>query len=209
MLGFIKKDLLLIKNNLKTFAVILIVYAFMSFSKSFDMSFILPLFAVMLFISTFSYDDYNNWNAYAVTLPNGRKNVVRGKYLSSLILILISALLGFIITIISSKITGNLKIDETVSALVGCIVSVIIIASVMFPLIFKYGSEKGRIYLFLLVFGITLLGGILSQIINIEAFFNNLEKLGNIWLIIIPIFSIIILTISYSISSKIYLKKEF
>ena len=32
-------------------------------------------------IATFSYDDVNNFNAYAITFPNGRRNVVLEKYL--------------------------------------------------------------------------------------------------------------------------------
>lgn len=209
MIGFIKKDLSLIKNNSKTLIVILFAYICMSFNKSFDMAFILPFFAVMIFISTFSYDDYNNWNAYAVTLPNGRKNVVRGKYIASIILVIISSLLCLLITLIASKMSGGMNIDETLSSLAGCVIGIIVIISFMFPLIFKFGSEKGRIYLFILVFGIALVGTLISKAIDLNSLINNLDKLGNLLFVIIPLICIIVLIISYFISSKIYLNKEF
>lgn len=82
MLGLIKKDFLLIKANSKSMVIIFIVYLMLAFQGIFDVTFIVPLIGIMLFISTFSYDDFNNWNSYAVTLPNGRKNVVRAKYIA-------------------------------------------------------------------------------------------------------------------------------
>ena len=76
MFGLIKKDFLLIKANLRSMMIVFIVYLILTFQGTFDVTFIVPLIGIMLFISTFSYDDFNNWNSYAVTLPNGRKNVV-------------------------------------------------------------------------------------------------------------------------------------
>ncbi len=68
-----KKDFLLIKANLKSMVIVFIVYLILAFQGTFDVTFIVPLIGIMLFISTFSYDDFNNWNSYAVTLPNGRE----------------------------------------------------------------------------------------------------------------------------------------
>lgn len=80
MLGLIKKDFLIIKANLKSMVITFIVYLMLAFQGTFDVTFIIPIIGIMLFISTFSYDDFNNWNSYAVTLPDGRRNVVRAKY---------------------------------------------------------------------------------------------------------------------------------
>ena len=73
MLGLIKKDFLLIKANLKSLSIIFIVFIVMMFQGSFDVAFVMPLLGIMMFISTFSYDDFNHWNSYAITFPNARK----------------------------------------------------------------------------------------------------------------------------------------
>ena len=99
MLGLIKKDFLLIKANLKSMIIIFVIYIMLAFQGTFDVTFIIPLIGIMLFISTFSYDDFNNWNSYAVTLPNGRKNVVRAKYIASIILTIILAAVALTIGI--------------------------------------------------------------------------------------------------------------
>ena len=67
MLGLIKKDFLIIKNNLKLIIVMLMVFFIMALGGQFNISFIPTFIIVMLFISTFSYDEYNNWDAYAIT----------------------------------------------------------------------------------------------------------------------------------------------
>ena len=98
MLGLIKKDFLLIKANLKSMIIIFVIYIMLAFQGTFDVTFIIPLIGIMLFISTFSYDDFNNWNSYAVTLPNGRKNVVKAKYIASIILIIMLGILSLVIS---------------------------------------------------------------------------------------------------------------
>lgn len=79
----------------------------------------------------------------------------------------------------------------------------------MYPLIFKYGIEKGRIGLFVLAFAIGSLAGFLSNMINIKIPEHLLTFFNNFWFIAIPIVILIMLLISYKISERIYLKKEF
>ena len=79
----------------------------------------------------------------------------------------------------------------------------------LYPLIFKYGIEKGRIGLFALTFAIVGIIGSLSRVIKIDISTNIISFLYNYWFIVIPIILITILLVSYKISEKIYLKKEF
>ena len=77
----------------------------------------------------------------------------------------------------------------------------------MYPLIFKFGMEKGRIVLFILVF---VMVGVITLLKNTIKIPTILVVLFNdYWFIVIPIILVISLLISYKISEKIYLKKEF
>ena len=207
MLGLIKKDLLLIKANLKSMIIIFVIYIMLAFQGTFDVTFIIPIIGIMLFISTFSYDDFNNWNSYAVTLPNGRKNVVRAKYI---ILMIILAVVAFFIGIGISYIkTNSINLDEIISSLMGTMLSSVIIISLLYPIVFKFGATNGRIILFAVVFGIAGIGTLIAQFIDMTPIINIINKLDNYLLIAIPIIYIILLGISYLISSKIYQNKEF
>ena len=209
MLGLIKKDLLMVKSNLKLVIVMLFVFFIMALQGQFNISFIPPLISVMLFMSTFSYDEYNKWDAYAITLPNGRKNIVKSKYVATIILILLSIIITILLNILVGIINNSLDFDNCISILVGCSFVIVCIQAIMYPLIFKYGIEKGRIGLFALTFAIVGIIGSLSRVIKIDISTNIISFLYNYWFIVIPIILITILLVSYKISEKIYLKKEF
>lgn len=210
MLGLIKKDLLLIKANLKSMIIIFVIYIMLAFQGTLDVTFIIPIIGIMLFISTFSYDDFNNWNSYAVTLPDGRRNVVRAKYIVSIILMIILAVIAFFIGIGISYIkTNSINLDEIISSLMGTMLSSVIIISLLYPIVFKFGATNGRIILFAVVLGIAGIGTLIAQFIDMAPIINIINKLDNYLLIAIPIIYIILLGISYLISSKIYQNKEF
>lgn len=209
MTGLIKKDLLMIKSNLKMILVILFVFFIMALQGEFDISFVPAFIVVMLFISTFSYDEFNKWDAYAATLPNGRKNVVKSKYVACLLLTFVTIILTIILNSLVGLINNNLEFDKFISTMMGCVFGVILIQSIMYPFIFKYGMEKGRIGLFVISFAIVGVIGLLSSVLKIKIPTNIVTFLDNYLFVIAPLISIILLLVSYKISEKIYLKKEF
>ncbi len=210
MLGLMKKDFLLMKANLKSMIVIFIVYFILAFQGNFDVTFLVPLIGIMLFVSTFSYDEFNNWNSYAVTLPNGRKNVVRAKYIASIIL---TAVLGVMCVIVSMGInyskTSSMNIEELVSSLMGIVLSSSIIISLFYPIMFKFGATNGRIILFAVVFGIAGIVALIGNIVDMTPIVNAMNGLDNYSFISVPIICVILLVLSYLISDKIYTNKEF
>ncbi len=210
MLGLVKKDFLLLKANLKTMIIIFIVYLIMIFQGLFDATFVVPLIGIMLFISTFSYDDFNKWNSYAITLPNGRKNVVKAKYIASIILTVILAILALLLSVMVSYVkTKGINLDEIISSLMGTVLSSVIIISFLYPIMFKFGATNGRIIMFAFVFGIAAVVGVIANFVDISFAINILNKLDNCLYIVIPVISIILLGVSYLISNKIYQNKEF
>lgn len=210
MLGFIKKDLLMVKGNLKTLAIIFVVFAIMSINGNGDFTFIPAFLSVMIMMSSFSYDEYNKTNAFMIALPNGNKNAVKSKYLATLLIALISILLTFIISIIAGYIQKSINIEDIFSALLGCFVGITIIQSIIYPFIFKYGVEKSRIGIFVGIFGMS---GILSLLLKSGIHIKIPQSIVNFFttygIIILVLVTILILYISYRISESIYLKKEF
>lgn len=211
MKGLVLKDLLLIKGNLRTLLIIFFGFMIMALNNIATVSFIIPFFAVMMCISTFNYDEYNKWNAYAITLPGGRKNIVKSKYISTILLVVLSSIISILVSIIIGNINGNINYEETFSTLFGGLFGIFLVMSIMYPLIYKYGNEKGRLFLFIGVFLITAVGGVIFNTvdtsgINKPAIIDFLDKFG---LYLLPIVSLVILYISYSVSVRIYKNKDF
>lgn len=210
MLGLIKKDLLMIKSNFKLLVILLFIYSIMAFQGQMDLSFLLPFMSVMIMISTFSYDNYNKWDAYAITLPNGRKNSVKAKYLATILLVIITTIIVTILSItIAYARTKSIDIENVISNIIGSVFAITLLQSIMYPSIYKFGVEKARIGLFIIVFGIAIIGSILAKVFDFESLFQILDVLNNYWMIIFPIIMLIVLYISYKISESIYKKKEY
>lgn len=208
MLGLIKKDLLMIKGNWKLVLIIFIVFICMAANGDGNFAFIPALISVMLFMSTFSYDEYSKWDIYAFSLPNGRKDIVKAKYVATIILILGSILLTMVLCLLTGYLKHKIEISYTLNTMFGCGAGVLILQSILYPLIFKFGIEKSRIGIFVGVFGVT---GIISFLLEkgLTLPENLVTLLNNYSMIIIPIFIIVMLLISYKISVFIYQKKEF
>ena len=211
MKGLILKDLLLIKGNLRTLLIIFFGFMIMALNNISTVSFIIPFFAVMMCISTFNYDEYNKWNTYAITLPGGRKSIVQSKYIATILLVVLSSIVSILVSIIIGNINGNINYEETFSTLFGGLFGISLVMSIMYPLIYKYGNEKGRLFLFIGIFLITAVGGLIFNTIDISginkpAIIDFFDKFG---LYLLPIVTLVILYISYSVSVRIYKNKEF
>lgn len=210
MKGLILKDLLLVKSNIRTIIVVLFIFLITIFNDASSVTFLFPLFSIIMCLTTFSYDEYNKWDAYAITLTNNRKLVIKSKYVFTIIMLIITSLFAFIINIIVNNINGNLNIEEITSNVLGGLFGILVFISIMYPIIYKFGIEKARIFILVISFAVTFILGYLFKNIDINMSSNGIIKFLDTYLIlIIPILSIIIVFISYLISYKFYSKKDF
>ena len=86
----------------------------------------------------------------------------------------------------------------------------LILQSVLYPVIYKYGIEKSRIGIFVGVFGISSIAALLMKSdLKIQIPPAIITLLNHYWMIILPIVVVIVLLLSYKISEHLYLKKEF
>lgn len=207
MKGMIKKELLMVKNNYKTILLSLLIFIFYSALFEMDMPFFLPFMGLMVCISTMNYDEYNNWHAYATTFPKGRINVVKSKYLSTIVITLALTIVSIILSFIIGSDGGSLDVEDSLSTIIGELFIIIFFISLLFPLLFKFDLEKGRIAMIILVLGIFGILYFEKVIYDIPTYITNF--FDSYFPIVFVILSLILLPISYCISKIIYLHREF
>lgn len=206
MIGLIKKDWLMIKSNLLTFIIMIGIVTYLAFTGS-NMFFMIPFMGFILYFSTFSYDEYNKWDAYSITLPGGRKNIVLSKYIGTLIIILISSIITVGLIFVIKNLGVQIDMDGFLEQELGMLFAIILIMSFAYPFIYKFGVEKSRIGLMVVSFGIAGLATLALQKISIPTeLINILDKYG---FIVFTLGSLLSVIISYLISKNIYSKKEF
>ena len=211
MLGLMKKDLYLLKASLKArsmILVMLVIYFVAAGSGDSIFTFIPTYIVFMSMLSTFSYDEYNQFDAFAVSLPNGRKNVVRAKYVVTLLISAITALLTVLISGVAGLIFGRgLELSGLLESFIGAMCALLILQALFYPLIFKFGINKGRVMVFVLAMAVGALIFLLSQM-------NGLPKidagiLDRYFAVLMPLLLLALMGLSYLISQRIYGKKQF
>lgn len=220
--GLIKKDLL----NLSSYKASLIIVIFccgIAIISTGSINYgpiIICTILGMISLSTFSYDEISKSNRYILTLPANRKELVREKYILAIGAAILGGILGMLLTIIVVNIMNyiraeniiNLDYQSLIISTMGGIFAISFLQAIQIPSMYKWGAEKGRIQMFILVLiFIAILGGIYFLInktnINVDMEIVNsfINKFG-IWILIIS--TIVMYFVSYKIAYKIYKNKE-
>ena len=217
MKGLLIKDFKLMLNQKNFFILIVLILVATACFLDFDYYFLIGyfMFICSLFtISTISYDEFDNGNAFLFTLPFSRSRYVEEKYCFGILAGTCSWFLSFVITTIIQMINSNNFIfsDWMLSTLVMLPIMFVMLA-ILIPFQLKYGSENGRIAIIIFLGGgfvvCYLLANLLAQSqINFNSlisFINNVDPL--IILLIIFAICLAILFVSMKISKRIVLKK--
>lgn len=219
MSGLLLKELLIMKGTWKTYLFLIVFYAIFSFigNPMFFASMVVVIL-MMLPLSSVAADEQARWDVYAAALPNGRRAVVRAKYQFSFLTLgaafLISCLVSLLVVLLG-RANGNEYLDFVFTSLASVAVG-LFADMIIYPLLFKFGSQKARI-LMGLVFGILVAAfaiGILFLSFGNSTFSDVLlftsSALSPVILLAAAIVLLLLVAIiSYRISCRIYEKKEF
>ena len=144
MKGLLKKDLLLLKSQIKYIVMIVVICLIMAYANSgfAYISSYLTFMGTGLVFNSFSYDMYHKEMTYLFALPFSKKEYCLEKYIYALTVTFISWLIAFLI---SSATHINL---ETIIVQLAMLFSAFIYISITIPVMMKYGREKAnkRIY---------------------------------------------------------------
>lgn len=214
MMGLLYKDCIIMRRQLWTLLVFLVIYGGLAAIGVFDVSLMAALIAVLgvnIPTSSVAMDDASRWNCYAVATPAGRRGIVNSKYLFTVLLLLLSALVAIVLLLLLSLCKlSDASSGEIVFIVLGCAAVTLLLDAVLLPLLLKYGAEKARfinLITFFVVFGsILLLSGLMQSGITLPKLPHNLvQALPGLF----GILAIGAFVVSYFISLGIYDRKEF
>lgn len=203
MLGLLYKDIVNLKAQFKVMALLVILYSFFAFASgnSAMLGAIITILGAMMPITALAYDEKAHWDKYALTMPVSRNQIVMSKYLLGSGFVMIA----FVINLIFNVITGMMPADMYLPVTFALTAAGFLFMTLLFPVMIKFGVEKGRIMMFLLILLPTIFAMIGSKL--------NLPIPSEELLLMLPyigfVESILLCGISLLISMKIYQNKEF
>ena len=217
MKGLILKDFLVLKKNFRIFAVILGAYIIMAALGLLDSNIIILMIIVLMLtlpISAFAYDEQSNWIRYAMSMPAGRKNVVKARYISCLIVLAAGASVSLITGLIAGAGNRDKQVESMIMVAIGVTVGLIYMA-INLVLNYKLGVEKARIWLYVLVMTPAILIGLIARFgfsgaAEMDAWFaDTASVLSPAVLALIPLIAVLGLFLSYFMSVRIVGKKDY
>lgn len=200
MKGLFKKDLLLLKSQIKYIVMIVVICLIMAYANSgfAYISSYLTFMGTGLVFNSFSYDMYHNEMAYLFALPISKKEYCIEKYIYAFTVTFISWLIAFLIT---SATHINL---ETVIVQLAMLFSGFIYLSITIPVVIRYGREKATIIVLMLV--LLLFLAVASGATSVGMLMSNFS--GFILIGIYAFIVLVVLILSYRSTISILNDKE-
>lgn len=200
MKGLLIKDFKLLKgqkNFFMTITAISIIMIIVSPGTSFPIGF-LGFVGALFSLSSISYDEFDNGNAFLFSLPITRKDYVLEKYIFGLISGIMFLLLGTVISLVVIGITKTGSFNEIFLTAGSLFPTILLILSIMLPFILKFGGEKGRIAIigvmgFIFVIGLLLIKTTEYLGIDLYVLINKLPKFEPlVYIILFLLLSVVI-----------------
>lgn len=163
----------------------------------------MAMLSVLFPITALSYDEKAHWDRYALTMPISRNMLVGAKYLLSLLIALLCALLSLAVDLVS----GASPLGETL--LLSWVMAgvALFLAAITYPLYFKLGVEKAR-FVFMAVFLTPTILLLILQRMSVTLPSGSGAQIEHI-LPLLPLAALALFAASYGLSCRIYAKKEF
>lgn len=219
MKGLFIKDIRLIVNQKRFLILYLAVALILSFSmdSSFIVSYV-PMMAMLLVLSTISYDYNDNGMSFIMTLPNKPGDYAVEKYIFSASGVTFMWLVSMVLQFVSFMIQKTeYVLSEVILTDALMLPMFLLIIAIMIPIELKYSPEKGRTVLFI-IFGIVMIAviagkGLVEKIGGAGDAMKLVAKLQTVSPAVIIIAAYAVCLIAFSISMicsiRIMQNKEF
>ena len=208
MIGLVLKDILVLRKTIRVYLAMLGFYLVLTVSGAFDSSMLtgfVSLFTMMMPISSFAYDELARWEKFAAALPVGRQGIVGAKYLFAILLggvaEVLAAAMGVILVVLRQAELGEILVTGLICVGIGLIMN-----SILLPLLFKLGAEKGRMYTMAIFAGLFLVGFLVAKLQKGSCVLPDVS-----YAVLAAAFAVLVglaLLISYRVSIKIFEKKD-
>lgn len=173
MIGLLKKDLYVADKSGRLLLVLALVFSMVPSLGAFGSTYAMMM-AVMMPLSSIAYDERCKWDRYAAMLPYRMGQLVWSKYLLSYLYTLLGGGIIVLGAFLRGVTTGAADWKETAEMSVMLAVVMLFITALGLPMLYRFGSEKGRIAMIL------CMGVGVGAAMGLMGIFGELPKLPEI-----------------------------
>lgn len=204
MSGLVYKDMINLKQQWKSYLLILVFWGGLSVVQKNPYFFggMFSIYMSIILLTACGYDEKAGWDKYALTMPVSRNRIVLSKYVLGLLL----DILGFVTAAIFFIAAGTPLQEMMVGQCIFQTISLFLLA-IQLPITFKFGVEKARTSVAVVMLAPILIGYMVVQ----SGVWHPSFDLGQLMQLIYlgPVAGLCLLALSAVVSIRIYKGKEF
>ena len=160
MKALLMKDCYVLWKQMRIFILILLVFCL--FNGSFGNLFVV-IWASMMPYTAMAYDERSKWNQLAAMMPYSTRDIVLSKYALGWLLMVCALVLCLVVQTLARIAGSGLDAVAPSGYLLGLLAGILIL-NITLPLFFRFGVEKGRMWMFLLIILVCGASGALSSV---------------------------------------------
>lgn len=200
MKALILKDTYVIWRQMKYFLVMILIFS--ALPNGFNNAFAV-VYASMLPYTALAYDERSKWDQMAAMMPYSTRDVVLGKYVFGWLCIGAAAVLSGLFQAVLSLVTDREVLPGT---LVLSVLGALCILAITLPVMFRFGVEKGRLAMFLIIFLVCGTAGAIASI-TVSGDGGAFAFQGPI-LVVMSIAALVLTAVSVPLSIRFYTKRQ-
>lgn len=213
MLALLKKDFYVLRRTCLVYVGLLLFYiAFGAISGNFMMfEMMFLLLALMLPVTSMSYDERSNWNKYGMSLPVSRRLVVLSKYVFAGGAMVAGIAFGAAIVVVNAVLNHQALTAGTFSEPLFYACVGLFLTDISMPVMYQFGTEKGRYFMMLLIWGIVLVPIVLKKLFEVDLYQLVEQLIGGMdsGLLLVLFAAVAVLTmVSAAVSVAVFERKE-
>lgn len=147
MKALLYKDAMVLWKQMRIMLLLILVFAV--FPSEFQNTFAV-LYAALLPYTALAYDERSRWDRMATTMPYSTRDMVTEKYVFGWIAALGALLLTLLLRLVSRyllRMGEGASVEMLLMAFLGSLIAM----ALTLPLLFRFGVEKGRLAMMLLI----------------------------------------------------------
>ena len=147
MKALLMKDCYVLWKQIRLFVIILLVFCL--FNGSFGSLFVV-IWSAMMPYTAMAYDERSKWDQLAAMMPYSTRDIVLSKYALGWLLMVCAMVLCLAVQTVARFVGTDLDTVAPSGYLLGLLAGVLIL-NITLPLFFRFGVERGRLTMFLLI----------------------------------------------------------
>lgn len=202
MNGFLKRDFYLISASIRIYLLFIAAFGILVLFTDMNSGFVMlyvAIFAMSSMTGLFNYDEFNHWTAYAATVPNGRRDMVKARYVLLLLVTAGVTVIQFLVGTLARE-AGSLGSAALYSGMI------LIYAAISMPVGYYFGGTRARMVTVVLVAFIAGAAAIFGTFLNISTSFGKVSLPPEF--LFLPILGLGLVAVSYRVSLGVMAKKE-